>query len=139
MPDARRPRRTPDRKARGRRPRRICFRAPLRCRANPLGRSCRLDRAVVAGAGTDSVFVQHLADAQGELRQLGTNHLPDDVHIDTEVLVNQDVAQSRSPLPFDVRVPGPLLLWQLLHRLADDFEIADDSVASLAVCSQLVP
>src|SRR3954469_557614 len=56
-----------------------------------------------------------------------------DLYVGSEVVVDQDVAQTCDLLPLDFRMPRAQLLGKLLDRLANDFKVADHGVDCLAI------
>ena len=58
---------------------------------------------------------------------------PDDVEVDSEVLVKEDVLHTREARPIDLRATLGESGRNLFDRLADDFEISDDGVPGSAV------
>jgi len=63
-----------------------------------------------------------------EWREITHDDLVDLIHVDPEILVGEQVAQSGDRLPGDVRVSRSRLISEALHRLAHDHEVVQDRV-----------
>ena len=63
--------------------------------------------------------------------------VPDDIRVDTEIVMDQDIAHACDIRPLDLRVLGAQLERQFLHRLTDNLEAADDGTAVRGVLQQL--
>ena len=53
------------------------------------------------------------------------HHVPHQLVVHPEVVVNQAVAHSSHPTPVNVWIPGAKVAWHLLRGLADDFQTAN--------------
>ena len=57
------------------------------------------------------------------------NHVPDELEVDAEILVDQPIAHAGHCAPFELRMPGPEVVRDLLGRLANDLQAADEGAA----------
>ena len=68
--------------------------------------------------------------------QLLLDDIPNDLDVDSEVCVDQDVAQAGDPPPIDLGVSRTDLVGQVLDRFADDFQVADHGIEGPLVAGQ---
>src|SRR5262249_23406150 len=102
---------------------------------------CLGNRRIVPTFGVVSAFrvalgQDHL-DLLFELREFLDDHVPNDVKIDAEVLVNKKVSQPRDPLPGNVRMPLTNACRNIFDCFADDFKISDYCMNGLLVALEL--
>jgi hypothetical protein len=72
-----------------------------------------------------------------KLRHLVLNDVPDDLLIDGKVVMDHHIAESGNLAPFYRRMQLSVLLGDLLDRLSDDREIAQDRVKRLLIRNEL--
>ena len=59
---------------------------------------------------------------------MSLHDIADDVHIDSELLVDEDVSEAPDLRPRNLRVRIGDLLGKMLHRFADDLQVALDRI-----------
>lgn len=59
-----------------------------------------------------------------ERRQVRLNDIPDDLEVDSEVLVHKDVAEATDLWPGDLRVRTGDFFWKVVHGFTDDLQVA---------------
>ena len=72
-----------------------------------------------------------------QLRKIFDNGVPDDLHVDAEVLVNQDVSHARDIRPRYLAWQAFVVCRQMPNGLADDFGIAHHSIDGLVIRLEL--
>lgn len=75
-----------------------------------------------------SLIFQHRSDLSIERGHLVLNNVPDDLRIQTEILMNQNISKTGHFLLFQRGVLGTEILGEFLDGLANDFKIPDDCV-----------
>jgi len=74
---------------------------------------------------TDSKLPEQSFDRFLQGPELVLEDVPNDLHIHSEVLMDEDVAKPANTLPLDLRSPGAGVLRNLLDGLADNFQISN--------------
>lgn len=71
---------------------------------------------------------EHRANFSIERRHFVLHDIPHDLRIETELFLNQNIAQTCNLLPFHGGMPRAKILREFFDGLADDFKIADDGI-----------
>ena len=74
-----------------------------------------------------------MPDLVGQRRQLVLHDVPDDVHVDAEVIMDENVPQAGYLLPLDLGMAAFRLSGQFLCCLAYYLQVADNRVARTPV------
>ena len=80
-----------------------------------------------------ALLAQHLANFMIECRYFGLHDIPNNLCIETEVLMNQDISKAGYFLPIRHRVLLAKLRGEFLDGLTNDFKIPNDRVERLLV------
>jgi len=80
---------------------------------------------------------ENRANPCGQPRHILLNHLPRQIHVDPEVLMNEDV-RSGNLAPRHVGMLAPEILWKTLHRFSNDLEAACHGILLLDVVGKLL-
>jgi hypothetical protein len=84
-------------------------------------------------------LAQQMIDLLFQLRQILLNGAPDDLQIHHEIGVSNDIAHVAHVRPWKLRMLGDELrshAIDVIHSLADNFDIADDRILNEGFCSK---
>ena len=82
------------------------------------------------------LFVQHRSNLSIERRHFVLHDVPNDLRIETEVLMNQNISKTSYFLPFHCGVLRTKILGELLDGLTNDFKVSDDRVNRFLVLKE---
>ena len=96
-----------------------------------------LEKKEPTASSGQTLGVQNFFDLSGKGGKLVLGNVPYNFRINSEILVNQNIAQARDLFPFYIGVFSADFIRDFLDRFPDDLKIADNCIQSFRITRKL--